>query len=297
MTDKKKIGLIGAGNMGAGLAHTLIRAGYPLAGMALKNRGPVDDLIEAGASEFSSLEELAGGSDVILACLPGPDQVRVLIGKLLELADAGTIIIDSTSSDPNLTRELAETAEAKNIHLLDAPLLGGPKLAREGKIGLVVGGSDAAVEAATPILNDMAANVFFSGAPGTGHTTKLLNNAVTLSNSAILYETFAVAKKMGVDYEMLYKVMDTSAASSKRLHDVAPRLINDDHSVTFALNIATKDLVLYSEMAGKSGVPTLMGDASKAQYRLVQSMGHGEENVTAISTTLYQIASTEKSAE
>ncbi len=119
---------------------------------------------------------------------------------------------------------------------------------------------------------------------------KLINNAVTLTNSAILYEAFAVAKKSGIDLNMLYQAMDASAASSKRLHGIAPLLIEDEHPISFTLNVASKDLVLYSAFAGESGVPTLVSDAAKNQYKLAKSMGYGDQNVTRIATALAKLA-------
>ncbi|NRA17499.1 MAG: NAD(P)-dependent oxidoreductase [Oceanospirillaceae bacterium] len=295
MNKEQKIGLIGAGLMGRGIGKTLLEKGFELSVVAHRNREGIEDLVERGASEFSNCRELAAASDVIITCLPSMAAVHSVFegpDGIIDNGTAGLVIIDTTTSDPVVTRNLQIKAKSKGILLVDAPLLGGPKMTWEGTISIVVGGEDTAIEAARGILEGFAKNLFFTGGPGTGHTVKLINNAVTLTNSAILYETFTVAQKMGVNLDTLYQAMDASMASSKRLHAIAPALIADEHPKSFALDTATKDLVLYSEVAGASGVPVLLGEAAKTQYRLAQSLGFGDQSVTRIATALADIGGT-----
>ncbi|MBL6947020.1 MAG: NAD(P)-dependent oxidoreductase [Rhodospirillales bacterium] len=295
MSEFKKIGLIGAGLMGKGIAKTLLEKGFSVSVVAHNNRGPVDDLIERGATEAKTVAELAAASEVIITCLPSIPSVHAVFESaegILENAAAGTAIIDTTTSDPELTKVLDAQAKEKGLHLVDAPLLGGPKMTWEGTISIVVGGDDAAINACRNVLEGFAANVFYAGGAGSGHTAKLINNAVTLTNSAILYETFTVAQKMGVDLETLYQVMDASMASSKRLHVIAPALMKNDHTKTFAVSTATKDVVLYSGVTTAIGVPSLVGDATRALYQLACGMGYGDENVTRIATALAELGGT-----
>ncbi|MBL6929643.1 MAG: NAD(P)-dependent oxidoreductase [Rhodospirillales bacterium] len=295
MSELQKIGLIGAGLMGKGIGKTLLEKGFPVAVFAHTNRGPIDDLIERGATEVATIAELAAASQVIITCLPSIPSVHAVFegpDGILENAASGTAIIDTTTSDPELTKVLAAQAAEKGLHLVDAPLLGGPKMTWEGTISIVVGGDDAAMKVCQNVLDSFAAAVFHAGGPGSGHTAKLINNAVTLTNSAILYESFTVAQKMGVDLDTLYKVMDASMASSKRLHVIAPALKKNDHTKTFAVSTATKDVVLYSGMTTALGVPSLVGDATRALYQLACGMGYGEENVTRIATALAKLGGT-----
>ena len=295
MSEKPTVGLIGAGLMGKGIAKTLLEKGFPVEVVVHQNRAHIDDLVARGATESKSTAELAGKADIIITCLPSIRSVHAVFEGLdgvLARAAEGTVIIDTTTSDPELTKELDARAQEKGLFLADAPLLGGPKMTWEGTIGIVVGGRDEAVAKAKDVLESFAGNVFYAGGPGSGHTAKLINNAVTLTNSAILYETFTVARKMGVDLETLYKVMDTSMASSKRLHVIAPALMKDDHTKTFAVSTATKDVVLYSAMTTAIGVPSLVGDASRALHQLACGLGYGDENVTRIATALAQLSGT-----
>jgi len=290
MSNFKQIGFIGAGNMGKGIAKTLLEKDYSVYLLAHRNRANVETLVGFGAEEVSSVAQLLEQVRVVITCLPSRKAIESVYGALLGHARKDTILIDTSTSDPELTRKLQAEAAENGLDIVDAPLLGGPQMTWEGKIGLAVGGVSNSVDKAKPILEDFSSRIFYAGGPSTGHSLKLINNAVTLTNSAILYEAFAVAKKSGIDLSMLYEAMDASAASSKRLHGIAPCLINDEHPISFALNVASKDLVLYSAFAGETGVPTLVSDAAKNQYKLAQSMGYGEQSVTRIATALAKLA-------
>ena len=294
-TGKSTIGLIGAGLMGRGIGKTLMEKGYSLQVVAHRNRGPVDELIALGATEAPSIAALAAAGDFIITCLPSiPSVTAVFEGPngVLATARRGCAIIDTTTSDPELTRRLHGLARERGLHLVDAPLLGRPNQTWDGTISLAVGGDPDALAQCKPVLEAFSKQRFMTGGPGSGHTVKLINNAVTLTNSAILYEAFTVARKQGVDLETLYGVLDTSMASSKRLHAIAPALIKDDHTKTFGLSVATKDVVLYSALTTALGVPSLVGDSTRQLYQLACAMGFGDENVTRIATALATLAGT-----
>lgn len=300
MKENSQVGLIGAGIMGRGIGESLLRNRFLLLVLAHRNRVNVEELKSKGAKEAESVTELIKNSDVIVTCLPSIEAVQeVYEGKngILQNAAEKTVVIDCTTSDPKLTRFLHAKAEHRGLHMIEAPLLGPPPKTYDGTISVAVGGTEIDINKALPVLEAFTGNIFKAGGPGSGHTIKLINNAVTLTNSAILYETFSVARKMGVDLNTLYEVLDTSMASSKRLHVIGPALINDEHQKRFTIDVATKDLVLYTEVAGKSGVPILVGEAAKIQYRLGQSSGYGTENVTRIATALADLAGTSFSKE
>lgn len=300
MKENSQVGLIGAGIMGRGIGESLLRNRFPLLVVAHQSRVNVEELKSKGAKEADSVIELIENSEVIITCLPSIDAVQeVYEGEsgILQNAAEKTVVIDCTTSDPQLTRALHAKAEQRGLHMVEAPLLGPPPKTYDGTISVAVGGTEIGINKALPVLEGFTGNIFRAGGPGSAHTIKLINNAVTLTNSAILYETFSVARKMGVDLNTLYEVLDTSMASSKRLHVIAPALINDDHEIRFAIDVATKDLVLYTGVAGKSGVPILVGEAAKIQYRLGQSLGYGSENVTRIATALADLAGVSFSKE
>lgn len=287
------VGLIGAGLMGKGIGKVLMEKGFALSVVAHRNRAPVEELLALGATESNSVAELASSCDFIITCLPSiPAVIEVFEGAEGVLAHArqGCGIIDTTTSDPELTKRLHRLAAEKDIRLVDAPLLGRPQQTWDGTIGIAVGGEEEDLALCQSVLEAFAKKIFKVGGPGSGHTVKLINNAVTLTNSAILYEAFTVARKQGVDLETLYGVLDISMASSKRLHAIAPALIQDDHKKTFGISVATKDVVLYSGLTTSIGVPSLVGDSTRQLYQLACAMGYGEENVTRIATALAELS-------
>ena len=295
MNAKQVVGLVGAGIMGRGIGKNLLEKGFGLNVMAHRNRAVVDELIGLGATEVESVAELVTAGDFVISCLPSiPAVTEVFEGSdgVLAHARPGTGLIDTSTSDPVLTRRLHEQATKKGLHLVDAPLLGPPQKAWDGTISLAVGGDEAGVKRCMPVLEAFSKETFQTGGPGSGHTVKLINNAVTLTNSAILYEAFTVARKQGVDLETLYKALDASMASSKRLHVIAPALMKNDHTKTFGLNVATKDVVLYSALTTALGIPSLVGDSTRQLHQLACAMGFGDENVTRIATALAQLAGT-----
>ena len=295
MKSKQTVGLVGAGLMGRGIGKNLLEKEFDLTVVAHRNRAVVDELIGLGATEVGSVAELAAAGDFVVTCLPSiPAVNEVFEGPdgVLAHARAGAGIIDTTTSDPVLTRRLHDLATEKGLHLVDAPLLGPPRKTWDGTISLAVGGDAAGLALCMPVLEAFSEQILLTGGPGSGHTVKLINNAVTLTNSAILYEAFTVARKQGVDLDTLYKALDASMASSKRLHVIAPALIKDDHTKTFGLNVATKDVVLYSALTTAIGVPSLVGDSTRQLHQLACAMGFGEENVTRIATALAQLAGT-----
>lgn len=291
----RKVGLIGAGLMGKGIGKTLLERGCELAVVAHRNRGPVEELIALGATESPSVASLSAGSDFIITCMPSIPAVTAVFegqGGILANARRGSAIVDTTTSDPELTRRLYGLARERGLHLVDAPLLGRPNQTWDGTISLAVGGDAEGLALCEPILAAFSTQRFMTGGPGSGHTVKLINNAVTLTNSAILYEAFTVARKQGVDLQTLYGVLDASMASSKRLHAIAPALIKDDHTKTFGLAVATKDVVLYSALTTALGVPSLVGDSTRQLHQIACAMGYGDENVTRIATALATLAGT-----
>ena len=296
MSDKPTIGLIGAGLMGHGIGKNLVEAGYQLQVYAHRNRTPIEDLVSRGASEAQSIKELATSVDVIITCLPSIPAVHAVFDGpdgLLETVKEGGIIVDCTTSDPSLTKELGTKADARGITLLDAPLLRGPKNAWEGTIQLVVGGDKAKIDECRPIFDAVAEDVIYAGDLGSGHAIKLINNGVTLAQQAILCESFTVGQKLGIDLETIYKVLDTSNASSKKLHDVAPRLINNNHSMAFAVDTAFKDVRLFNKLADDAGVPTPTASGSKNLFEVVSGMGYGDKNISEIAIALAKLSGTE----
>ncbi|HKJ95873.1 MAG TPA: NAD(P)-dependent oxidoreductase, partial [Gammaproteobacteria bacterium] len=173
------VGFIGAGLMGYGPARHILEAGYPLFVLGHHNREPIEDLVRRGARESATPAELAGVADVVITCLPSSAVLEaVVLGErgLVGAARTGQVLIDMTTADPRSTRRLADALAEEGVRMIDAPMTRTPREAREGRLNLLLGGTDADIDEVEPILATFSENRFRTGALGTAHTIKLINN-------------------------------------------------------------------------------------------------------------------------
>ena len=198
MTDR--IGFIGVGLMGHGMAKNIVEKGFPLTVLAHRKREAVDDLKGRGAKEAASPRAIAEASDVVVLCVTGSPQVEAIVLGEGGLAAAGKplMIVDCSTSEPASTRRLAAELAVKGIAFVDAPLSRTPKDAWEGTLDVMVGGDPANVARARPILETFAGRIVETGPVGTGHTMKLLNNFVAMGYAALYSEALTVGAKAGL---------------------------------------------------------------------------------------------------
>jgi 3-hydroxyisobutyrate dehydrogenase-like beta-hydroxyacid dehydrogenase len=209
---KERVGFIGLGSMGAGMAANLLTKGWPLTVWAHRSRDAVDRLVAAGAAEAEDLRKLAAASDVVVLCVTGSREVEALVKGPDGLAAAGKplLVIDCSTSNPSSTTALAAELAAQGLTLIDAPLARTPKEAAEGKLDVMVGGSTEAVARARPVLEAFAARIVHTGPTGSGHTMKLLNNFVSMGYSAIYSETLTLGAKAGLTPQVFNSVISGS---------------------------------------------------------------------------------------
>jgi len=268
--------------MGHGLGKNLINAGFPLAVVAHRRRDRVEDLVTRGASEFLDIAELAEVSDIVIGCLPSMSTIENVLPEVIARARPGTILIDCSTTDPATTVRFGVEASCRNVDMLDAPMLSGPQEAWEGRITLLVGGTAEVISRCRPILDAVAVKVIHIGELGSAHTVKLLNNAITMSTTALLSEVFALAAKKQVDLRQLYDILCDGYASSPRLKDLGRRVLEDDHDIAVAIDVCLKDISLYTKLAVDAGTLALVGQAARNAFLLASQLGHGEENFSRL---------------
>ncbi len=203
---KERIGFIGVGLMGHGMAKNIVDKGWPLTVLGYRKREAVEDLKTRGAQEATSARELAQCSDIVVLCVTGSPQVEALIGGpdglLAGAASRPTgqplLVVDCSTSEPAVTTRLAASLANQNITLIDAPLSRTPKEAWEGQLDVMVGGDEAAVARARPVLEAFAGRIVLTGPVGTGHTMKLLNNFLSMGYAAIYAEALMIGAKAGL---------------------------------------------------------------------------------------------------
>ena len=250
----KKIGMIGIGMMGHGIATNVQKHGYELAVLEHPGNQPLDALKAGGAQTFTSAAELAARSDVVILVLTGSPQVEaVLTGEdgVLKGLRPGSIVIDCSTAIPSSTQRMAQVVQAPGARFLDTPMTRTPKEAAEGRLNLLVGGDAALLEECRPLLKCFAENITHAGGVGAGHSMKLLHNYVSLGMVALLSEAAACAQANGVAFDVFVDVLAKGGAGGTALERVKPYLLSGDPSgLRFTIANACKDLGYYNAMAG-----------------------------------------------
>ena len=289
MGTQRRIGFIGAsGLMGHGIAKNLRAKGHGLALTVHRNRERVADLLAAGATEAESPAALARSCDLVVICVTGSPQVEAsVLGErgLLAGVDngkAGLVIVDCSTSEPDSTARLRELAAAKGVTFVDAPLARTPVEAELGKLNVMVGASDATYAQLEPVLRCFAENVIHVGAPGAGHTIKLLNNFIAQAICTATAEAFAVGQRAGVDLHKLVELISAGAVNSGLFQAMAKTLNGDMAGLKFELDNARKDLRYYTHLAESLNVPSLVGESVHQSLALASALGYGSKYVPSL---------------
>ena len=257
LVSPAKIGFVGLGNMGRPMVARLAAAGYELH-VADKDASLATDFAAVhGGRTAPSLAALAGAVEAVITMLPDGKVVReVLLGRngLVEGLSPGSIVIDMSSSDPVGTRELGTTLRAKNIDLVDAPVSGGVPRARDGSLSTMVGGDDAATARVRPILETMAKHVFLTGALGTGHAMKALNNLVSAGGLWIASEALLVGQRFGLAPERIVDILNASTGRNNSTENkFKQHILSRSFASGFSLGLMAKDLRVAADLAAETG--------------------------------------------
>jgi 3-hydroxyisobutyrate dehydrogenase-like beta-hydroxyacid dehydrogenase len=248
-----KIGMVGIGLMGHGIASNLLKHGHELALLEHAGNQPLDALKAAGASGFTRSADLAARSDIVILVLTGSPQVEAVLtgeGGVLQGLKPGSTVIDCSTAVPTSTLRMAQAVQAAGSGFLDAPMTRTPKEAAEGRLNLLVGGDAAVFAACRPVLACFAENITHVGAVGAGHSMKLLHNYVSLGSVALLAEAAACAQRHGVAPAVFVEVLAKGGGGGTALERLKPYLLAGDTSgLRFSIANACKDQGYYNTMA------------------------------------------------
>lgn len=241
--NKAAIGFIGLGNMGGHMAGHLLAAGHPLF-VFNRSRQRAAELISRGAQWCASPGEVASRVQVVITMVGYPHDVeQVYLGENGILANAHkALLIDMTTSSPELAVRIAAAADKTGCRSVDAPVSGGDIGARDAKLSIMVGGSQVAFDEALPILQLMGANIVLQGGPGAGQHTKMCNQIVIASTIMGVSEGLAYAKKSGLDPATVLKSIGGGAASGFQLTVMGGKMIAGDFAPGFFIEHFIKDL-------------------------------------------------------
>jgi 3-hydroxyisobutyrate dehydrogenase-like beta-hydroxyacid dehydrogenase len=279
----KRIGFIGVGYMGHGMAKNIVEKGWPLTVMGHRNREPVEDLLKRGASEAKSPKELAEASDILFLCVTGSPQVEELMRRpdgILAGAHNRLIVVDTSTAIPNSTLALADELERRGAAMADAPLGGTPVQAEAGELSAMIGASPEVFAAIEPVVKTWAARVVHLGPVGDGHKMKLLNNFISLGYGVIYAEALAVAQKVGLSPQTFDSVIRGSRMDCGFYQTFIQYALTGDRNVhKFTLSNAHKDMRYLAAMANEAGVANYIGAATKNAYAYAEAIGRGEDYV------------------
>ncbi|WP_337102825.1 NAD(P)-dependent oxidoreductase [Paenibacillus sp. YIM B09110] len=280
----KKIGFIGLGVMGIGMAANLLRKGHQV---SVYNRTPgkAGELTLLGATELSSPYEVTAASDIVITMISNDDAIRqVYWGEngVFAAVRSGMTLIDSSTISPTLALELAATAEGLGAGFLDAPVTGSKPAAEGGTLVFMVGGADETLSGVEDILLAMGRKVIPMGASGSGATAKLAHNTIVGINAVALVEGMAIASKGGIDGAAFIELVQSGGAASRTAELKGPKILEDNYDVQFSLELMLKDLRLSSVLSDSLKVPTPMLEAAKSLFQVGDSMGLGALDMASV---------------
>jgi 3-hydroxyisobutyrate dehydrogenase len=275
-----KIGFIGLGTMGIGMALNLRKAGYELFVHDLR-RQSAEPAIQAGAQWMDSAAELGRACDVVFTSLPGPKEMQALAlgeGGLLDAMQPGSVWFDLTTNSPSVVRDVCERFKEEGIALLDAPVSGGPAGARSGKLALYIGGERAVFERCQKILDAIGDRVIYVGDIGAGNTAKIVHNLISLVTRIGIAEGMSLGVKAGLDPLELWNAVRQGAIGRARTLDlVAEQYLQSSYDPpSFALRLALKDFNLARDLAQEFDVPMKQADAAYQDYTAAMERGWSE---------------------
>jgi 3-hydroxyisobutyrate dehydrogenase-like beta-hydroxyacid dehydrogenase len=290
----QRIGFIGLGLMGQHMARRLLEAGHPLT-VWNRTADKAKALRAAGAAWAESPKALAQGSDVVITMVTdsaASEQVACGPDGVLDASHSGLVLIDMSSITPEMSRSLAARAQAKGAAMLDAPVTGAPRVASEGKLGIMVGGPRETFEACLPILHVVGVKIVYAGASGMGSTLKLVNNLILGVAIHASAEALVLATKAGLDPQVVIDITSVGGARTGAMETRGPRMVQRDFSPHFSVNNMYKDLSNVVKLADECGVSLPVAGAAREILRAAKSQGKGDLDSCVVMTVLEAMANT-----
>ncbi|MDM0107078.1 NAD(P)-dependent oxidoreductase [Variovorax sp. J22R24] len=282
-----RIGFIGIGMMGHGMAKNLLAKGFTLTFKAHRNRANLADLLAAGAAEAGTPAAAAQAADIVFICVTGSPQVEDIVygaDGLLGAARKGLIVVDTSTAEPSSTTRIRADFAAKGVKFIDAPLARTPKEAEEGRLNTMVGADPEDFQVIEPVLKAFCENIFHVGPPGHGHVLKLVNNMMAMSFAACIAEAFAVAAKSGLDLKRLYDVVSVGGVNCGIFQMMTSKTLTDGSVDGFKFGIANaqKDLRYYTHLAETLPVSSFMGEAAHQSLIQAVNLGFGDRLIASL---------------
>jgi 3-hydroxyisobutyrate dehydrogenase len=279
-----KIGFLGLGLMGSGMAARLLAAGYPLT-VWNRTRERTGPLAELGATVAESPAGAAEGAEIIFSMLADDAACRATwLGEDGALAStpAGAVLVESSTVTVSWVEELSEVAEARGLTLVDAPVTGSKAQAAAGQLLFLAGGSAEAVERVAPALRAMGRDVIHLGPTGSGARMKLINNFLCGVQIASLAEALAMIERSGLQPAKAVGLLTQGAPGSPLVNAISARMMQRQYEPNFYLQLMAKDLQYATVEAAEQGIDAVTGTAALRVFERAIAAGLGEQDIAAV---------------
>jgi 3-hydroxyisobutyrate dehydrogenase len=293
---KSRIGWIGTGVMGRWMCQHLMSKGYK-ATVYNRTKDKAKELLDAGAAWADTPKKVAEQSDVVFAIVGFPKDVReVFLGEQGALAGskAGTILVDMTTSEPSLAREIYDAAKKKGVHSVDAPVSGGDVGAKNAALSIMIGGDAEVVEALRPAFECMGKTIIHQGPPGAGQHTKMVNQVLIAANMVAVCEGLLYGYKAGLDLETVFKSVSVGAAGSKALEVLGPRIMARNFEPGFYVEHFIKDMGIALEESKRMGIAMPGLSLANQLYVALQAQGWGRKGTHALMLALEHLSNVKR---
>ncbi len=281
---KPVVGFIGLGLMGGNMVECLQKNGFEPVVMDL-NKEAVAAVVARGATEAKSAAELAAASDIVMLCLTTSAVVEKLVyakDGILAGIKEGAVLIDFGTSIPASTRKIGADLAKKGAGMIDAPLGRTPAHAKDGLLNIMAAGDRDTFDKVKPVLDVLGENIFYLGALGAGHTTKLINNFMGMTTVCAMSQAFAVADRAGVDRQQLWEIMSTGPSNSPFMQFCKNYAVDGVSDLGFSINNANKDLGYFLEMVDDLGTRAEIAEGTSSNLKAAVEAGLGNGNVPEI---------------
>ncbi len=293
-----RIGWIGTGVMGLSMCGHLLTAGYRMT-VHSRTRSKAQPLLDRGAQWAESPRAAATESDVLFTMVGFPRDVRtVYFGEtgVLVGARAGTVLVDMTTTQPSLSREIAAAASANDLSAIDAPVSGGDVGAKNASLSIMIGGNTTSVQAVMPLFELLGKWIVHQGEPGTGQQAKLCNQIVIAGTMVGVCESLLYGYKAGLDLNRMLESIRGGAAACWTLDNLAPKILQRNFDPGFFVEHFIKDMGIALEEANRMGLVLPGLTLAHQLYQAVQSLGHGRSGTHALMLALEDLSKVHVSA-
>lgn len=279
----KQIGVIGCGLMGKGMIINLLKENYDVTIYDV-NEDAMIPLIEEGATKANTVASLAAKVDVLLLSLPSPIIIQqLLLNEAFPVMKQNSVVLDMSTNDVEITRQLAQKAKDEGITFYDCPLSGGPKGAKEGSLTIMIGGDPKTYPKIVPLLETIGENIEYIGESGSGQIVKLCNNMVVGGIISLLGEVLKVGESLGVQKGKVAELMQKGSAQNKVMDVFGPSILKEDfNEVTFSLANMLKDIQLYEGMMKHADIESKVSEAIQQLFELASKEGQGTKDATIV---------------